>query len=308
MSHNRLVSIIVIFFNAQPFMAETIDSILAQTYEDWELLLVDDGSTDGSTEVAQHYVQRHPTKIRYLAHPEHQNRGMSATRNLGIHHARGQFITFLDADDIWLPNTLADQVAILTQHSEAAMVYGPIRWWYGWTGNPEDQQRDWVEHYDVPRDRLVDPPTLVLGLLQKKLAISGMLIRREVVEQVGAFEDKFRGLYEDQAFCAKICLQFPVFSASQCWYQYRQHPNSCTNIAQPHQERIARRTFLTWFGQYLSQQGNADRRVWQALQNERFRASMLWHYISPMGRTIFPKSIRHSIRSFGKQISLRIQT
>src|SRR3954451_25115181 len=80
------VSVVTPFLNAERFLAEAVDSVLAQTYTDWELLLVDDGSSDGSTEVARNYVGLNPARVRYLEHPGHMNRGTSASRNLGIRH------------------------------------------------------------------------------------------------------------------------------------------------------------------------------------------------------------------------------
>src|SRR5215218_6539451 len=93
-----LVSIVTNFLDAERFIQETIKSVFAQTYENWELLLVDDGSTDGSTQIALQYSKQYPEKVRYLEHPGHQNRGASASRNLGMVHARGEYIAFLDAD------------------------------------------------------------------------------------------------------------------------------------------------------------------------------------------------------------------
>src|SRR5262245_40809950 len=79
-SHNvPLTSVIIIFLDAAKFIEESIQSVLAQTYGNWELLLVDDGSTDGSTDIALDYVQKWPGKIRYFEHEGHINRGMSAT-------------------------------------------------------------------------------------------------------------------------------------------------------------------------------------------------------------------------------------
>ena len=97
------VTIIVIFLNAAPFLAEAVDSALAQTFQDFEIILVDDGSSDGSTELAQAYARRHPAKVRYLEHPGHVNRGMSASRNTGAAAGGGDLIAFLDADDVWEP-------------------------------------------------------------------------------------------------------------------------------------------------------------------------------------------------------------
>ena len=137
MKSNPLVSAVLIFYNTEKFIEEAIASVFSQTYVYWELLLVDDGSSDPSTEIASRYAKRFPEKVRYLEHPGHQNRGMSAARNLGIRHAHGQYIALLDADDVWLPEKLQYQTAILNLYQEAAMVVAPIQWWYSWTGNPE---------------------------------------------------------------------------------------------------------------------------------------------------------------------------
>ena len=80
----RRVSVICIFYNAERFFREAIDSVLEQEFDDFEFLLVDDGSTDGSTAIALEYVAQHPDRVRYLEHEGHANRGMSATRNLGL--------------------------------------------------------------------------------------------------------------------------------------------------------------------------------------------------------------------------------
>ena len=89
-----LVSVITIFFNAQKFIEEAIQSVLAQTYPSWELLLVDDGSTDASTEIARGFAEQHLDKVRFLEHDSHKNRGMSASRNLGIRNAVGRIYRF----------------------------------------------------------------------------------------------------------------------------------------------------------------------------------------------------------------------
>jgi len=106
MDNQPLVSVIIILLNEEKFIAEAIDSVFAQDYDNWELLLVNDGSTDNSTNTALDYAQKNPQKVCYLEHPNYENCGMSASRNLGIEIAKGKFIAFLDADDIWLPGKL----------------------------------------------------------------------------------------------------------------------------------------------------------------------------------------------------------
>src|SRR5262249_17586544 len=141
MSSRPLVSVIIIFWNEEAFIHEAIQSVFAQTYANWEMLLADDGSTDGSTAIARWYAEHHPGKVRYLEHEGHQNRGMSASRNLGIRHAQGEYIALLDADDVWLPNKLEEQVAILNARPEAGTVYGAIQWRVRLTRDPEGTQR-----------------------------------------------------------------------------------------------------------------------------------------------------------------------
>ncbi|WP_287295599.1 glycosyltransferase family A protein [Moorena sp. SIO2C4] len=158
MSHKPLVSGIMIFLNAEKFIEEAIQSVFAQTYNNWELLLVDDGSTDNSTAIAQRYAQQYPEKVSYLEHKGHQNRGMSATRNLGIHNAKGDYIAFLDADDIWLPQKLEKQLAIFSSQPEADVVCGLTKFWYSWTEKPQDIDRDLMREIAPDYDTLFTPP------------------------------------------------------------------------------------------------------------------------------------------------------
>jgi glycosyltransferase involved in cell wall biosynthesis len=178
-------------------------------------------------------MEQHPEKVSYLEHEGHQNRGMSASRNLGICHTKGKYIAFLDADDVWLPHKLEQQVAILDAHPEAAMVYGASQYWQGWTGTPEDIQRDYTPNLGIEPDTLVQPPTLLILAPQSRACTpcpSNILLRREIVEAVGGFEERFRGMYEDQVFLAKVYLKAPVFVTSPCWDRYRLHPNSCVSV------------------------------------------------------------------------------
>lgn len=272
MSNKPLVSSIIIFLNAEKYIEEAIASIIDQTYDSWELLLVDDGSTDKSTAIAQCYAQQYPEKVRYLEHEGHQNRGMSASRNLGIRHARGEFVGFVDADDIWLPQKLEQQVAIFNTYPDAVMVYGRTQIWYGWTGNPEDSQLDHFYDLGVQPNTLIQPPKLLIQLLQNKAqtpTTCNALLRREVFADIGGFEESFRAMYEDQVFFTKVLLKSPVFVANQCWARYRQHRESCSSVNENAQDYHAKRLpFLTWIENYFSEQGVKDTQVWRALHKE----------------------------------------
>ncbi|NES18031.1 MAG: glycosyltransferase [Symploca sp. SIO3E6] len=289
-NHQPLVSTIIIFLNEEKFIQEAIESVLAQTYDNWELLLVDDGSTDSSTQITQQYAEQHPGKVHYLEHDKHQNRGMSASRNLGIRNAQGKYIALLDADDVWLPQKLEKQVSILESQPEAAIVYGPTQLWFSWTGNPQDAQRDRQESLGaIQLDTLLKPPIPVTLLLQGKITPAGThaLIRRQVVEDVGGFEESFRNMFEDQAFFAKVCLQAAVFVESGSWDKYRQHPQNFCNVAQtqgqyhPTQPNSARLNFLEWLENYLSEQRIKDAEIWQALKTALlpYRHPNLYHLL-----------------------------
>lgn len=274
MSAWPLVSVITPFYNPPlAFMRQAIESVRQQEFADWELLLVDDGSTGDSSALARAYADTYPDRIHYLEHPGHLNRGKSAARNLGIRRAAGQYIALLDADDVWLPKTLGEQVALLDAQPSAAMLYGNTEYWYSWTGRPEDTRRDFIPALGVPPDTLVQPPALAPLFLEGRAAVPcpcGVLVRRQaVIEQGGDFEESFVNLYEDQVFYFKICLHSHVFVSGRCWGRYRQHPEASTHkAARDGQDESARLIFLNWLAGYLRERQIEDPDVWQALRRQ----------------------------------------
>jgi glycosyltransferase involved in cell wall biosynthesis len=253
------VSIITPFLNAGRFIEESIQSVLAQTYDNWELLLVDDGSTDGSTGIALQYAAAHPDRIRYLSHDDRQNRGASASRNRGARHAEGEYLAFLDADDVYLPRKLEVQVPILDAHPDVAMLYAATEYWYSWTGRPEDAGRDWVwRKYGAKPDTQVEPPQMLVRFLEDGGTVpcmGGVLVRRAAVQSVGGWEESFRRICTDQVFHAKLCLNFPVMIVDVCLDRYRQHENSsCRTVERAGQLDAAFETYLTWLESYVAAQ------------------------------------------------------
>ena len=287
MNSRSLVSSVMIFLNAEKFIEEAIESVFAQTHGNWELLLVDDGSTGDSTRIALGYAERYPEKVRYLEHPGHQNRGMSASRNLGIRQARGEYISFLDSDDVWFPHTLEQQLTTLSSHPEAGMVYGSSLYWFGWTGNPEDGQRDFrdfVEECGVKPNTLIEPPGLLRAFLRRDKgpcvfgsipAPSTIMVRREVASRVGGFVEeshRHRGLYDDQFFYVKVGLEVPVMAADEVWCKYRQHPEATTYVEhKASRHTSARLHWLNWIAKYLLERGIEDLEIWKLLHEEQSR-------------------------------------
>lgn len=262
------VSVITPFYNAEAFLPEAISSVLAQTWTDWELLLVDDGSTDGSTALARHAAQDHADRVRYAAHPEHANRGASATRNLGISQARGRYLAFLDSDDVWEPHKLAEQVAILDTHSDVGLLFGASLYWWSWAGAGACSDR--VRQVGAEPDKVHSPPSLLLQLypLGKGIAPcpSSCIARRDVVERLGGFAEEFPRMYDDQTFLTRAYLATNVWVSAQCWDRYRQHGQSIMSTTGDEEYRFERTRFLQWFEGHLRRTGISDPRIDAALR------------------------------------------
>ncbi len=119
MKNDKLVSIITPLYNGEKFIGLTIESVLAQTYKDWEMIIVNDGSTDNGLQVAEQYAAKEP-RIQVLLQ---ENAGSAAARNNGIRHAKGRYIALLDADDLWEPWFLTQQLKLMNE-KQCQLVYG----------------------------------------------------------------------------------------------------------------------------------------------------------------------------------------
>ncbi len=123
MSDHPVVTVYISSYNHARYLPETIDSVLTQSFQDFELLILDDGSTDNSHEILSEYQQRYPAKIRYMWHENHGNRGISYSCNVALAQARGTYFTWLGSDDYWLPEKLAIQVDFMRGHPRVGLSY-----------------------------------------------------------------------------------------------------------------------------------------------------------------------------------------
>jgi glycosyltransferase involved in cell wall biosynthesis len=302
---NPLVSVVLIFFNAEKFIGQAIESVLSQTYRNWELLLVDDGSTDASSVIAGRYAFESPDKIRYLQHPGHANRGAPASRNFGMSRACGELIALLDADDVWLPHKLERQVSILQENEAAAVVFGRPIYWFSWTGRAEDRLADVSPRPGLPLNRVAMPPEPLLHSYPLSAGSapcpSDLLFRRSLFDQSLNFEESFHGplqLYEDQVFLTKVYLQAPVYVADECWLLYRQHDTSCiaTTRRVGAYDRV-RQHYLDWLSKYLRTSGFIDPRVRKALRTAR---SSYDHPVRERVRTMTSRVRRLTHKALGR--------
>ena len=251
---------IIIFLDEERFLREAVESVFNQTADDWELLLVDDGSRDGSPDIAAGFVRSAPHQVRLLQHPRHENRGMSASRNLGLSHARGEFIGFLDADDLWVPTKLTEQQERFDREPDIGLLYGRTLIWHQW--NPAAAAEDFLYPLGVEPDRTYAPPALFEVLLANKAqtpTTCNAMMRSALIERIGGFEEAFRGMFEDQVFFAKALLAAPAHVADRVWAKYRQHDDSHSFVAERTRSvSKSRITYLQWLDAYARRVGVAE--------------------------------------------------
>ena len=234
------ISVLMTVYNTAQFLPEAIESVLAQqTVRTWELLIVDDGSTDASLSIAQHYAALYPQLVHILQHRGGLNRGISCSRNLALRRARGARLAFLDSDDVWLPHHLETLSRLLDAEPAIAMVYGAAERWVDHRlpfNDAAARVASWGTNYlppllpagqqggVLPQGVLVDWFTADESLCP---CICSVMVVAQTARAVGGFCDAFRGLYDDQAFHAKLSLRFPVYALDITVARYRQHDHSC---------------------------------------------------------------------------------
>ena len=167
MSNTPLVSVIIPVYNGDHHLAEALESVLAQTYRPIEIIVVDDGSTDNSANIARSYKE-----VRYIYQP---NQGVAVARNTGISQACGEFIAFLDQDDLWTPNKLSIQIDYLVKYENIGYTLAKMRVFLA----PGISKPSWLKENYL----LEDIPGYIVGTL---------VVRRSILEKVGEFNPIYK--------------------------------------------------------------------------------------------------------------------
>jgi glycosyltransferase involved in cell wall biosynthesis len=202
MCANPLISVVIPVYNTEKYLADAIESVLGQTYQKFELILVDDGSTDGSAAVAQRYIPR----ITVLSHA---NAGSSVARNTGLKEAHGEYYSFLDADDIWTKNKLTLQLMAFQSNPMLDAVFGHIEQFF----SPELSEEF--------RKRIYCPPEWVPGYCS-----STMLVKSQAFWKVGCFDPRL-SIGEDMDWylrAQEVGLQMTMLP--EMVYRRRLHENN----------------------------------------------------------------------------------
>lgn len=195
-----LVSVVIPTYNRAHLIKDAVQSVLAQTLEDFELIVVDDGSTDNTREVM---ADLQSDRVHYIFQ---ENRGASAARNAGIHASIGKYVTFLDSDDLYLPDKLAVQIAEMENHPEAAMSYHGTRV-VDFSGNLLIET-----HADV--DGWIYRETVFRGPIDSCIVTPAVMVRRSVLEEMGGFEETMHGA-EDLDLWRRISIKYKVLGINQ---------------------------------------------------------------------------------------------
>lgn len=206
---NPLVSVIINCYNGEKYLREAIDSVIAQTYSNWEIIFWDNQSTDSSAEIVKSY---NDDRIKYYYAPKHTPLGEA--RNLAMEKAQGQYLSFLDCDDLWMENCLEVYVKFIQEYPQVCLFYskfksksGPLEWYSNKRVKSEVITFErFIRHYDV--------------------AMSSVMIKREVLAKHKLIFDNRFSLIEDFDFFIRIASHGEVLSLSDCLLVYRYHENN----------------------------------------------------------------------------------
>ncbi|MCL2930658.1 MAG: glycosyltransferase [Trichodesmium sp. MAG_R01] len=212
MTNFPTVSIIIPVYNCDRYIAQALDSILSQTYSDYEIIVIDDGSTDDICQVLEPYSK----KIKYF---DQENKGSASARNYGIQEAKGELIAFLDADDFFLlPEKLAEQVSYLESHPTV----GCVSMGWGLVNAEGEKIVDIQPWHEAPK---LDLET---WLKQKPVYLGAMMFRKCWLERVGGFDPQLR-----QSHDVDLILNLALLGCQFDWLpkvatSYRQHEDNTT--------------------------------------------------------------------------------
>ena len=216
------VTVWVPSYNHGPYLAAALDSVLAQTLDDLELVVVEDGSSDTSLEIAERYAGAHPDRVTLLTHPGHANRGVAESANLAIAHSSGRFLLGLASDDMLYPDTLERQVAFLERHPGVGCVYG-----HAHMVDEEGRRIPDARTFgiDLTRDgRVIE--RLVQG---NTIPSMTAMFRHECLEQAGGFDPAL--VYSDWELFVRVAAHSQIAFLPRALAQYRVHgTNASVNV------------------------------------------------------------------------------
>ncbi|MDF1512319.1 MAG: glycosyltransferase family A protein [Anaerolineae bacterium] len=163
-NHNPLISVIVPVYNGEAYLSEALESILSQTYQPLDIIVIDDGSTDNSRDIAESFIPH----LRYYYQP---NAGVGSAMSAGVTYAKWEYLAFLDADDLWMPDKLTLQMTVFMQNPGLGAVFTKIEQFYSSDIRPEYRQKYFYT------EKIVDG-----------YCVDTLLVKKEAYDAVGSFD------------------------------------------------------------------------------------------------------------------------
>lgn len=211
-SRNPRVSICIPAYNQARFLPDAIESVLAQTYDNIEVIIVDDGSTDGTLQIATGYAARHPEVITVFTHPEHRNLGISTTVNRGLRESSGEYCSLLGSDDIFYPHKTEQQLRYLQRHPDVGAVYSTAQF----------MDADGNEMLQRLGQNISGDPGAVEALIRaNRIPDMTVLFRRASLKQVGPHDENL--VYGDWEFWIRLAAQIKIAFINKPLVRYRVH-------------------------------------------------------------------------------------
>lgn len=288
------VDVIIPAYNAAKFLPAAIESVIAQTFTDWHIVLVDDGSSDDIKDVIAPYIQQLGPKLTYI---KQRNKGLPAARNTAILNSSSEFLALLDADDVWLPCRLEESLKAFEGHPQVGLAYG-----YNSRVDAEGKVVDtFIRPSKVPEGRVA--PYIYMRAMN--LPCPTVTFRRACLSDVGMFDETMRAT-EDRDLWVRIALKYDVALVPKLIAHYRISPQAMTtdpgrmldaqlhfvekHYGAPGCGRRARRIALGWIYRQRAEALAIRRQPWAAfgsalqalayypfaISNVRTAVSLLW--------------------------------
>ena len=211
-SVNPKVSVIIAAYNGEKYISDAIESVFNQTYKNIEVIVVDDGSTDSTAERIKQYLSR----VKYLYQ---DNAGVANARNSGIQNSQGEFIAFLDHDDIWLPEKIERQVDYFLKNSQSKFVHTPVRY-INHLGEIIEPSGYWGELKFNGEVKNVKEIFMHFAMLQ-----STMMIKKEIFDEIGLWNQAFTS-GDGYDLCLRIALKYTLGFINKPLALYRLHDSN----------------------------------------------------------------------------------
>jgi glycosyltransferase involved in cell wall biosynthesis len=221
------ISILMASYNYDCFIKQAIDSVLDQTYSNWELIVIDDGSKDNSVEVIKEYCKNFPDKIFLYQHENNLNKGLSQTLELGLKNATGDYIAFLESDDYWAENYLEEKIVIIKKFPEVKFIFNATKL-FGDEEVVKDHYKNTADN--LPIEQKVDTYAFMpFAFLDMNIVgtFSSMLIEKNILKKC-KFNTPY-GPYLDWWICHQIALKHKIYYVNKQLTFWRLHKKSYTN-------------------------------------------------------------------------------